>query len=127
MNVHAQRLSTRRHRVQPEGELTPADEERVLEVVRELADEWRGQDYNLLEKNCCHFSHALCKRLDCAQAFPPWLFYLANTGARAADGVETAKAAAVKIGRELDGAFDAATASAEEATASVAARFKALT
>jgi hypothetical protein len=44
-----------------------------------LALEWPGGAYDLLEKNCCHFSDDLCKRLG-TRGLPPWITTLAGAG-----------------------------------------------
>lgn len=53
--------------------------------------EWQGFAYNVLTKNCHHFSQALCERLGVGP-LPAWLNGLATTGAEIAelvDGVDS--------------------------------------
>jgi len=42
---------------------TRLSKQAVKELLREFAREWRGQDYNLIRHNCCHFSDSFCQRL----------------------------------------------------------------
>lgn len=41
-------------------------------IVDELWDEWEGRSYDLLSRNCCTFSRALCKRLT-GRNIPDWV------------------------------------------------------
>jgi hypothetical protein len=48
-------------------------------LIAELQEEWYGDDYDLLAKNCCHFCQALCEHLG-AEDLPPWVTSLSDTG-----------------------------------------------
>jgi hypothetical protein len=41
-------------------------------MVDELSDEWEGWSYDLLSRNCCTFSRAVCKRLT-GNDIPDWV------------------------------------------------------
>jgi len=66
--------------------LSPAD---VRELVEQLRAEWRGKDYDLLARNCCHFSDAFCKSLGVGP-IPAWLLHLAESGKQLIEGGEQA-------------------------------------
>ncbi|KAH0473731.1 MAG: uncharacterized protein KVP18_005055 [Porospora cf. gigantea A] len=57
---------------------TPLSEESVRKLLRSLADEWRGDDYNILTRNCTHFCEEFCKLLSVGP-FPPFLMNLAKS------------------------------------------------
>lgn len=63
---------------------TTMSEQQVLALLRRLNKLWNGSEYNLLKRNCCHFSDALCKELT-GQAVPARIQTLAATGAAIAD------------------------------------------
>jgi len=58
-------------------------------LLTDMSEEWQGQNYDLLTRNCCHFSDALCRRLGVGAA-PDWLTNLASAGARLWQGMSTA-------------------------------------
>lgn len=51
----------------------------VLEILRALREEYQGSSYNLVRRNCCHFSADLCERLGCG-SIPSWIQRLAWIG-----------------------------------------------
>ncbi|KAK9809843.1 hypothetical protein WJX72_000250 [[Myrmecia] bisecta] len=57
-----------------ETDLSP---EEVQQVVQSLGEEFRGNRYHLLQRNCNHFSSNLCRRL-CGTPAPPWVNRLAG-------------------------------------------------
>ncbi|KAH0474187.1 MAG: hypothetical protein KVP17_000030, partial [Porospora cf. gigantea B] len=57
---------------------TALSEESVRKLLRSLADEWRGDDYNILTRNCTHFCEEFCKLLSVGP-FPPFLMNLAKS------------------------------------------------
>lgn len=61
---------------------TPLSEAEVGHVLDELVSSWKGRDYNLISKNCCHFSEELCRRLRVAKPVPAWVNKLARAGER---------------------------------------------
>jgi len=64
---------------------TKLSEREVGEVVRSLIQEYRGRDYNLIERNCCHFVEDFCQRLGVG-SIPAWVHRLG----RAYDGLQKA-------------------------------------
>ncbi|CAE7513155.1 desi2 [Symbiodinium natans] len=44
----------------------------VQMILAEMAKRWRGRDYDVLSKNCCHFSDELCQLLGVGQ-LPSWV------------------------------------------------------
>ncbi|CAG8560099.1 15052_t:CDS:10 [Acaulospora morrowiae] len=42
---------------------TSKDKEEIKSIIDELSNEWSGNSYNLLTRNCNHFSSELCIRL----------------------------------------------------------------
>ncbi|KAL1519410.1 hypothetical protein AB1Y20_022934 [Prymnesium parvum] len=46
---------------------------RCVTLLTQLAREWRGDTYNLLHRNCNHFSLALARELEVETNFPHWL------------------------------------------------------
>ncbi len=51
---------------------TDMDAQEVQEVVQQLGNEYRGNAYHLLERNCNHFSDELAFKLTGNHA-PPWV------------------------------------------------------
>lgn len=49
---------------------TPEEVEAILD--EEMLPKWAGRTYNLLSRNCCTFSRALCKRLT-GNVIPDWV------------------------------------------------------
>jgi len=67
----------------PMGE-TELTEDEVNDLLDELADQWQGQDYDILNRNCTDFSLECCKRLGVGP-FPGWVKSAAGLGANARD------------------------------------------
>jgi len=59
--------------------------ERIAEIVGNLLEEYPGDDYDLLRRNCCHFSDDFCQRIGVG-SIPGWVHRLARIGA-SLDGV----------------------------------------
>jgi hypothetical protein len=56
------------------------------EVLREMAQEYMGIDYDLLRKNCCTFAHEACLRLGVKdEEIPSWFRNLCIAGALTQD------------------------------------------
>eukprot|EP00405_Crypthecodinium_cohnii_P022576 CAMPEP_0206471634 /NCGR_PEP_ID=MMETSP0324_2-20121206/31689_1 /ASSEMBLY_ACC=CAM_ASM_000836 /TAXON_ID=2866 /ORGANISM="Crypthecodinium cohnii, Strain Seligo" /LENGTH=559 /DNA_ID=CAMNT_0053946015 /DNA_START=66 /DNA_END=1745 /DNA_ORIENTATION=+ len=56
----------------------------VAELTRRLAQEWRGNEYHLIHKNCQNFANALCAELG-VNRMPGWV----DRAARAASAIDT--------------------------------------
>mmetsp|Transcript_85616 Transcript_85616/g.163777 ORF Transcript_85616/g.163777 Transcript_85616/m.163777 type:complete len:438 (-) Transcript_85616:12-1325(-) len=54
--------------------------EEVLDILDDFRSRWRGTQYNLLQRNCAHFSVAFSKRLG-FNSCPEWVNALAGVGA----------------------------------------------
>eukprot|EP00419_Tripos_fusus_P001381 CAMPEP_0172671312 /NCGR_PEP_ID=MMETSP1074-20121228/10836_1 /TAXON_ID=2916 /ORGANISM="Ceratium fusus, Strain PA161109" /LENGTH=403 /DNA_ID=CAMNT_0013488337 /DNA_START=30 /DNA_END=1238 /DNA_ORIENTATION=+ len=68
---------------------TPLSDEQVRDLLDKMHGEWLGADYDLLSRNCCHFSDDFCRRLGVGSA-PDWLTNLAGAGAVVRSGVREA-------------------------------------
>ncbi|XP_054167283.1 deubiquitinase DESI2-like [Oppia nitens] len=52
---------------------TKLSDEEIQDIVKEMGTkQFRGIDYNLIRKNCNHFSDAFCKKL-CGKSIPQWI------------------------------------------------------
>jgi len=58
----------------------------VHEIIKQVASEWKGRDYDLLTKNCCHFCSAFCQVLGVGPV-PSEIMSLAEAGAKLRDGI----------------------------------------
>merc|ERR1712232_1342277 len=58
--------------------MTKQEVRRLLTDV--MQEEWRGVEYDLLKRNCCHFSDTFSKALG-LDGIPGWIFSLARIGA----------------------------------------------
>jgi len=79
----------------------------VARMIGSLANEWQGEDYDILRCNCCHFSDRLCRRLGVGSA-PADVMNLAGAGAvlddqfqKAASVVQTASVKAGNQARDV--------------------------
>lgn len=54
--------------------------EEIGELLSQLIEEWPGDDYHLLRRNCCHFADDMCRRLGVG-GIPGWVHRLARVGA----------------------------------------------
>jgi len=59
---------------------TKLSPEEVAELISQLIEEYPGDDYDLLRRNCCHFADDFAKRLG-AGHLPGWVYRLARVGA----------------------------------------------
>lgn len=56
-------------------------------LIQVLQMEWRGCEYDVLTRNCCHFADELCKRIT-GNSVPNRIMSLAGAGAAIAGGAE---------------------------------------
>lgn len=75
--VHAYKQSV------PMGE-TQLTEDEVLDLLNDLAEEWLGQEYDILNHNCTDFCNEFCKLLGVGK-IPGWVKSAAGLGAEARD------------------------------------------
>eukprot|EP00401_Gymnodinium_catenatum_P029176 CAMPEP_0117474332 /NCGR_PEP_ID=MMETSP0784-20121206/9230_1 /TAXON_ID=39447 /ORGANISM="" /LENGTH=444 /DNA_ID=CAMNT_0005268555 /DNA_START=33 /DNA_END=1367 /DNA_ORIENTATION=- len=54
--------------------------EEIAELLSQLIEEYPGDDYCLLRRNCCHFADDFCRRLGVG-GIPGWVHRLARIGA----------------------------------------------
>merc|ERR1712096_528671 len=54
--------------------------EDIADIITSLIEEYPGDDYDLLRRNCCHFADDFCKRLGVG-GIPGWVHRLARIGA----------------------------------------------
>lgn len=83
-------------------------EAEVTSLIQELRSVWVGTEYEILTRNCCHFSDAFCRRLGVGPA-PVWLMHLAGAGVTLVNGVEKAVMhthSAVTLAAEKAGELD---------------------
>lgn len=76
---------------------TNMSEREVQRLLMEMADEWPGKNYDLLHRNCCHFSDELCRRLGVGSV-PAWVTNLAGAGATLNRGFSTVASHAQNAG-----------------------------
>jgi len=60
--------------------------EEIEQVLRNLLLEYRGQDYHLIEKNCCHFAEDLCARLG-VDPLPGWVHRMGQLCRKVSDSI----------------------------------------
>ena len=59
-----------------------------LQIMREMAGEYMGVDYDLLRKNCCTFARDACLRLGVKEIeIPTWFMNIAEAGAQTEDTI----------------------------------------
>merc|ERR1712048_864373 len=76
--------------------ITQRNSEEITAIIACMVEEYPGDDYNLLRRNCCHFADDFCKRLGVG-SIPGWIHRLARIGA----GVATMLEAAQSVGNQV--------------------------
>lgn len=64
---------------------TSMSQREVIMLVKLMAREWLIGGYDLLRRNCCHFSNEFCIRMGVG-TIPSWVTSLAGAGAAVVDG-----------------------------------------
>jgi len=59
---------------------TKCSAEEIAELLSQVIEDYPGDDYDLLRRNCCHFADDFCRRLG-AGRIPGWVHRLARVGA----------------------------------------------
>ena len=73
------------------------------EVIREMALEYMGLDYDLLRKNCVTFAHDACLRLGVKESeIPDWFRNLCVAGAAAQDAANSTMAPLSRVFSSCD-------------------------
>jgi len=88
--------------------VSPLSSEEIVKLLERMAEEWPGRDYDLLSRNCCHFSDALCRGLGVG-TIPEWLLRMASAAASVRTGVDHAALAAqtaARLAAEKAGSLD---------------------
>ncbi|KAK3128175.1 hypothetical protein QOZ80_6BG0457930 [Eleusine coracana subsp. coracana] len=80
----------------------------VNQILQELRWEWPGSSYELLSRNCNHFSNTFCEKLDCPK-LPGWINRFANAGDAALDVAETTAVKLKQAKKEIVTACKAAS------------------
>eukprot|EP01052_Picozoa_sp_SAG31_P012077 SAG31_NODE_697_length_12745_cov_67.888502_6_plen_446_part_00 len=67
---------------------SPISPSNVASILAKLSDNsrWYGENYALLENNCCHFCYELASALEVTERFPHYVDRLARAGHRLAQG-----------------------------------------
>jgi hypothetical protein len=73
--------------------LSPED---IMEIISALIEEYPGDDYDLLRRNCCHFADDFCQRLGVGH-IPGWVHRLARIGARLDGALQVAQCLQGKV------------------------------
>jgi hypothetical protein len=60
---------------------TRLTKEEIAIVLAKMREEYLGEEYCLLRRNCCHFAHDFCRRLG-AGGLPRWVRRLAKLGSQ---------------------------------------------
>ena len=53
-------------------------------LIRDMADEYPGKDYDVFRRNCCHFADDMCGRLG-VEPLPDWIYRFARVAASVED------------------------------------------
>jgi len=80
---------------------SPEEVEAILED--EMSPKWAGRSYNLLARNCCTFSRALCKRLT-GNVIPDWVDRLPRLLNIVTEPVKGVANAAAGVGKSMNSA-----------------------
>lgn len=83
---------------------TPYTEPEVDDILVHLSYLWMSDDYDVLSKNCCHFSDTFCQMLT-GQSVPRWVMNLAGAGAKLRIGMDAAVSGA-QAAADAVAAFD---------------------
>ncbi|CAK0863589.1 unnamed protein product [Prorocentrum cordatum] len=87
-----------RYRESLEMGASPLSSEEIGKLLERMEEEWHGKDYDLLSRNCCHFSDALCRGLGVG-TIPEWLLRMASAADTVRTGVDNAALAAQTAAR----------------------------
>lgn len=68
---------------------TVLNAEDIAALISDLIEEWPGQDYDLLSRNCCHFADEFCVRLGVGN-IPGWIHRFADIGTHLVGILQTA-------------------------------------
>lgn len=83
---------------------TTMTRQEVLALIKELREHWPSSEYDLLYRNCCHFSNTLCRQLGVG-TIPDYLLSLAETGATVTEPIEYMNARTHSFAGKFKGLF----------------------
>lgn len=69
---------------------TPLSEGEIGEIISSMLEEYPGDDYDLLRRNCCHFADDFARRLKVG-GIPGWVCRLASIGAGLENALQKAQ------------------------------------
>jgi len=72
------------------GRRTQLSPEDVADIISQMIEEYPGDDYDLLRRNCCHWADDFCQRLGVSR-IPGWVHRLARVGARLDGALQVAQ------------------------------------
>eukprot|EP00931_Biecheleriopsis_adriatica_P107336 TRINITY_DN81686_c0_g1_i1.p1 TRINITY_DN81686_c0_g1~~TRINITY_DN81686_c0_g1_i1.p1 ORF type:complete len:389 (-),score=75.56 TRINITY_DN81686_c0_g1_i1:97-1263(-) len=75
---------------------TPLQPSEIEALLKQLTKEWPAREYDVLTRNCCHFSDFLCRVL-AVGSVPQWVLNLAGAGATLRNGAEAVVAKASQL------------------------------
>eukprot|EP00930_Biecheleria_cincta_P095353 TRINITY_DN87315_c0_g1_i1.p1 TRINITY_DN87315_c0_g1~~TRINITY_DN87315_c0_g1_i1.p1 ORF type:complete len:405 (-),score=60.48 TRINITY_DN87315_c0_g1_i1:51-1238(-) len=84
---------------------TSKSKQEVISIVGKMKMEWRGQEYDLLYNNCCHFCDNLGTHLGVGPA-PEWVANLAASGAKIVDQIMIAPKAVGNVAAAIDDRYN---------------------
>lgn len=70
--------------------ITNCSEDDITKIIAQMVEEYPGDDYDLLRRNCCHFADDFCQRLGVGN-IPLWVYRLSRLGAGVAEMLEAAQ------------------------------------
>mmetsp|Transcript_36887 Transcript_36887/g.104104 ORF Transcript_36887/g.104104 Transcript_36887/m.104104 type:complete len:210 (-) Transcript_36887:252-881(-) len=79
-------------------------------VLSRMREEWPGNGYDLIARNCCHFCEAFCKELG-TKPVPGWLNRFAYGVEGAVTAVQTTYNSIMWLGSNIQGAWTSAVSS----------------
>lgn len=77
----------------------------VISIVGQMKMDWRGQQYDLLYHNCCHFCDGFGTQLGVGPA-PEWVANLAASGAKIVDHLMVAPKAVDSVAAAIDERYE---------------------
>jgi len=72
------------------GRRTQLSPEDIGDIISQMIEEYPGDDYDLLRRNCCHFADDFCQRLGVSR-IPGWVHRLARVGAHLDGALQVAQ------------------------------------
>eukprot|EP00930_Biecheleria_cincta_P089019 TRINITY_DN78276_c0_g1_i1.p1 TRINITY_DN78276_c0_g1~~TRINITY_DN78276_c0_g1_i1.p1 ORF type:complete len:197 (+),score=22.04 TRINITY_DN78276_c0_g1_i1:98-688(+) len=69
----------------------------VQSILEDMMEDWKGREYDILRKNCCHFAEQFCLKLGVG-TLPTWVMNMSGAGSSIGSSISALKmnVAAVK-------------------------------